>query len=87
MKNPNGPTGKRTCDLLAYSAAPQPTVPLHTPPLPILVSAKLFFCSEADLVFAFVTSGAIFRISVKLKVVMIHCYKNSILNWNTIPVI
>jgi len=98
MKNANGPFGKRTCDLLAYSTTPQPTVLLRTPhPLPILVSAELFFCSETDLVFTVFTAGAqAFNIQnmlymsnmfVKLKVVMSHCYKNTTLNWNTIPVI
>jgi len=97
MKSANDPFGKRTCDLLAYSTAPQSTVLLRTPLLQILVSAELFFCCEADLFFAVFTAEAqtfniqnmlyMSNMSVKLKVVMSLCYKNSILNWNTIPVI
>ena len=42
MKNSNDPIGNQTCDLPAYSAVPQPTVPPGVPDDTVIV-VMIFF--------------------------------------------
>jgi hypothetical protein len=44
MKNSNDTIGNRTCDLLACSAVPQPTAPLHAPNT--AVHCTLYLCQS-----------------------------------------